>query len=182
MAVVTPQSELVRHLEEALAMEEAVTRALEDMLPTTDDPGLRTAFERHVDESRRHAARLRGRLQAHGEGGESRLKGLASQLGALVKGALDLPRDTTTARNARDAYVSEHLEVISYELLERIARMAGDEDTATVARQNRDEDAAMADAIMATLDRVAVIGMKEDGALLGGTREQPSHLGVRTEV
>src|SRR5436853_2533407 len=182
MAVQTPQSQLIRHLEEAVAMEEAVTRALEDMAPTTQDPELRTAFERHIDESRRHAARLRGRLEAHGEGGESRLKELAGQLGTVVKGALDMARDTTTARNARDAYVSEHLEVISYELLERVARMAGDEDTVTVARQNREEDAAMADAITATLDRVAVIGMQEDGALLGGAQARPSHLGVKTEA
>jgi ferritin-like metal-binding protein YciE len=180
LAIRTPQSELVRHLEDAVAMEQAVIRMLQDMLSTTDDPELRETFERHVSESERQEARLRGRLEAHGEGGESRLKELAGQLGALVKGALDVSRDTSTARNARDAYVSEHMEIVSYELLERVARMAGDEDTADVARRNRAEEQAMADAILATLDRVAVVGMREDGALLGGATERPNPLGVAT--
>ena len=182
MAVRTPQSELVRHLEDAVAMEEAVAKALENMLPTTEDPQLRATFEQHVGASRRHADRLRIRLEAHGEGGESRLKELAGQLGAMVKGALDMTRDSGTARNARDAYVSEQAEIVGYELLERVARMAGDDETAQMARRNRAEDQEMADAIMASLDRVAVMGMQEDGALLGGATERPSHLGVRTEV
>ena len=41
MAVRTPQAELIRHLEEAVAMEEAVVGALRDMVPTTDDSELR---------------------------------------------------------------------------------------------------------------------------------------------
>jgi ferritin-like metal-binding protein YciE len=182
LAVRTPQSELVEYLEDAVAMEQAVARMLQDMLPTTEEPELRAAFERHIAESERHEARMRGRLEAHGEGGESRLKGLAGQLGALVKGALDVSRDASTARNARDAYAGEHLEIVSYELLERVARMAGDDETAQMARRNRDEDQAMADAILSTLDRVAVAGMREGGALLGGATERPNPLGVATGV
>jgi ferritin-like metal-binding protein YciE len=175
MAITTPQSELVRHLEDAIAMEQAVIRSLHDMLPTTADAELRARFERHVGESERQAARLRGRLEAHGVSGESRLKDLAGQLGALVKGALDMARDTSTARNARDAYVAEHMEIAGYELLERVARAAGDEETAEVARLNREEEQAMAEAIAATWDRVAVVGLQEDGALLGGVATRPAN-------
>ena len=180
MAIRTPESELVRHLEDAVAMEEAVVRMLQDMIVTTDDTELRAGFEHHIGESRRHAERMRGRLEAHGAGGESRLKELAGQLGAMVKGALDLTRDTTTARNARDAYVSEQAEIVAYELLERVARMAGDDETVQMARRNRAEDQAMAETILSSLDRVAVIGMREEGALLGGATERPNPHGMNT--
>jgi ferritin-like metal-binding protein YciE len=168
MAVRTPQSELIRHLEDAVAMEEAIHRSLANMVTTTEDRELRGHLERHVGETELHAARLRGRLEAHGATGESPLKELAGQLGALVKGVLETSRDSSTARNARDAYVSEHLEIAAYELLERVARMAGDEATADVARMNREEERAMAEAIATSWDRVAVAGMREDGALMGG--------------
>jgi ferritin-like metal-binding protein YciE len=140
------------------------------MVASTEDWELRGHLQRHVGETELHTARLRGRLEAHGAAGESPLKELAGQLGALVKGVLDSSRETTTARNARDAYVSEHLEIAAYELLERVARMAGDEATADVARMNREDEKAMAEAIATSWDRVAVAGMREDGALIGGPR------------
>jgi ferritin-like metal-binding protein YciE len=168
MAVRTPHSELIRHLEDAVAMEEAVLRSLNNMVASTEDGELRGHLQRHVGETELHAARLRGRLEGHGAAGESPLRELAGQLGALVKGVVDNTRETTTARNARDAYVSEHLEIAAYELLERVARMAGDEATADIARMNREDERAMAEAIATSWDRVAVAGMREDGALMGG--------------
>jgi ferritin-like metal-binding protein YciE len=53
------------------------------------------------------------------------------------------------------------MEIASYELLERVARRAGDEETAAVARQNLLEEEAMARKIEKTWDKVVGLTLVE---------------------
>jgi ferritin-like metal-binding protein YciE len=63
----------------------------------------------------------------------------------------------------------EHLEIAAYEILERLAEAAGDDETSRVARQNRAEEEAMARTIAAGWDRTVEATLREDGLLAQAT-------------
>ena len=76
---------------------------------------------------------------------------------------LDMVRGEKAGRNARDGYATEHMEIASYQLLERIATRAGDEETADVARQNRAEEEAMARKLDEHWDTFAEQSLRSEG-------------------
>jgi len=156
------RQKLVQYLKEAVAMEESVAESLHGMIETTEDTEIRALLEHHLLETQEHARRLRTRLEAYGEG-DSLLRGIGGSLQAALKGVVELARGDQPARNARDAFATEHLEIASYELLERVATLAGDADTAAVARRNREEEEAMARAIAGSWDRVTTLALREEG-------------------
>ena len=155
--------ELVKHIDEAIAMEENVKRMLDGMIGTMDDPQVIDLLEHHKVETEEHSQRLRRRLDAHGAT-PSVVREATGILGALAKLPLDLVRGEKAGRNARDAYATEHMEIASYQLLERVAKRAGDEETAEVARQNRAEEEAMAKKLDEHWDTFAALSLKEEGA------------------
>ena len=154
--------QLVKHIDEAIAMEENVKRMLDGMLETFEDPQVIDLVEHHKAETEQHSLRLRARLDAHGAT-PSMVREAGGILGALAKLPLDLVRQEKAGRNARDAYATEHMEIASYELLERVAKRAGDEETAEVARQNRAEEEAMASRIAEHWDLFAEQSLREEG-------------------
>ena len=155
--------QLVKHIDEALAMEENVKRMLDGMIQVMDDPQVIDLLEHHRVETEEHSQRLRRRLDAHGAS-PSMVREAAGILGALAKLPLDVVRPEKTGRAARDAYATEHLEIASYQLLERVATRAGDEETAEIARQNRSEEEAMARRLDEHWDAFAEASLREEGA------------------
>lgn len=158
----TAKEQLVKHIDEAYAMEQSVLRMLDRMIDQTEDPEMRGHLEQHKRETEQQAQRLKERLQAHGES-PSIVKEAGGILGALMKGVVDLARSEKAGRNARDGYATEHMEIASYQLLERVATRAGDEKTAEVARQNRKEEEWMANRIKESWDKVVSLSLQEEG-------------------
>jgi ferritin-like metal-binding protein YciE len=156
----TVTDQLVKHIDEAYAMEQSVLRMLDGMVRTTDDPQIKEDLERHRRETEEHASRLKDRLEAHGES-PSIVREAGGLIGALMKGVLDATRSEKAGRNARDGYAAEQMEIASYQLLERVAMRAGDEETASVARLNRQDEEAMARTIDQTWDRVVGLTFSE---------------------
>ena len=152
---------LVEYIDDAYAMEQNVLRMLDGMIATTKDQQMRRLLERHKKETERHAHRLLERLHEHGAP-PSALKEAGGVVGALMKGVADKARGDKPGRNARDGYATEHMEIASYELLERVAKLAGDSETAAVARKNREEEEAMARAIAAKWKKVVELTLKEE--------------------
>ncbi len=156
------KEQLVKHIDEGVAMEQNVLRMLDSMISTTGDPEIKEHLEHHRTETERHADLLRQRLEAHGAS-PSTVREAGGIFAALMKGVVDMARGEKAGRNARDGYATEHMEIASYELLERIAQRAGDEDTADVARRNRADEQAMAEKIAANWDKFAELSLAEEG-------------------
>jgi ferritin-like metal-binding protein YciE len=156
------KAKLADYVEDAHAMETNVLQMLESMIRTTSDEQIRRDLERHKTQTERHEERLRKRLEAMGRGVSLR-KETQTLIGALMKGVTDQVRGDKAGKNARDGFVTEHMEIAAYELLERLADRAGDNQTATVARQNRRDEEAMAKKIAARWDKFLDLTLAENG-------------------
>jgi ferritin-like metal-binding protein YciE len=156
------QEQLIKHIDEAHALEQNVLRMLDGMISTTDDPEILDALEHHKLQTQQHADRMVQRLEAH-DAAPSTVKQIGGVLGALAKMPLDFVRGEKAGRNARDGYATEHLEIASYELLRRIAQKAGDEETAQAATEIIAEEAAMAKLIEGHWDTFAELSLQEEG-------------------
>ncbi len=131
------------------------------MISTTDDPEISEMLRHHKEETERQEQRLRERLDALGASTSTR-KQAQTIATALMKGAADQVRGDQAGKNARDGYVTEHMEIDAYQLLERLARRAGDTETAEVAHQNRAEEEEMARKIDANWDRFLDLTLAEN--------------------
>ena len=154
--------QLIKHVDEAYAMEQNVLRMLDGMISTTDDPEIKRALQDHRLQTQQHADRMEKRLRAH-DASPSIVKEAGGIVGALMKSVLDLARPEKAGRNARDAYATEHLEIASYELLARVAERAGDEETAQAAREIVQDERQMASTIERNWDRFAELSLEESG-------------------
>jgi ferritin-like metal-binding protein YciE len=156
------KAQLIKHIDEAHAMEQNVLRMLDGMIQTTDDPEMLDRLEHHRVETQQHADMMRRRLESHGAS-PSMVRQAGGILQALAKLPLDLVRGEKAGRNARDGYATEHLEIASYELLARVADRAGDEETAVAAREIIEEERAMARFIEERWDELAAQSLREQG-------------------
>jgi ferritin-like metal-binding protein YciE len=156
------EEKLVEYIDDAYAMEQNVLRMLDGMIGTTKDPQMKRSLERHRKQTEQQAERLKERLEAHGSS-PSAVKTAGGMMAALMKSVVDVARDDNAGRNARDGFATEHMEIASYQLLERVARKAGDTETAAVARQNREEEEAMARSISSKWNKIVDLTLKEEG-------------------
>jgi ferritin-like metal-binding protein YciE len=76
---------LIDYVEDAHAMEQNVSRMLDSMISTTDDPEITQMLEHHKAETERQEQRLRERLDALGAGTSTR-KQAQTIAAALMKG------------------------------------------------------------------------------------------------
>jgi ferritin-like metal-binding protein YciE len=163
MATEELEAKLVSYIQDAHAMEVNVLQMVGSMIASTADPELKKALETHKTETERHERSLRECLEAHNAKPAVITKEIPSMIGAMVKGIQDQVRTDKPGKNARDGFVTEHLEIAAYELLERLAERAGDGTTAEVARRNRADEERMANTIAASWDKVVDLTLKEAG-------------------
>jgi ferritin-like metal-binding protein YciE len=158
------QQKIVQYLNEAHATEMALTRVLQSQIAMTPRGSYRSALETHLEETQDHARRVEQRLQDLGAGGNPLqvVVGLAEsvvgQVLAFGKTPFDLLRGTggeeKVLKNARDAAATEALEIATYTSLERLARAAGDDETAKLAASIRGDEEKMLERVLREINQL----------------------------
>src|SRR5919112_2428102 len=127
-------------------------------LAGTDE--LAAMYEEHERETEEHKRLVEERLEARGAS--------TNKLKDIVGGATGVPfvifaksQPDTPGKLASHALSYEHMEHAAYELLERVARRAGDEETARVARQIADQELAMAERIESHFDETVAASLRD---------------------
>jgi ferritin-like metal-binding protein YciE len=157
------QEQLVKYLEDAHALEQHVNVALTALISAAPNvPELQDPLNHHKEETQQHIQRLEERLAAYGTT-PSKVKDAGMIFGAAGLGALTKLRKDNAGKAARDGYTAEHLEIAAYQLLERVARRAGDDETAEVARLNRADEEAMAKKIDDSWDLALDMSFEQEG-------------------
>ena len=154
------QKELVKYLRDAHALEAQALQLLESGPKIAEFDALAAVFHDHLDQTREHQRLVDERLAAHGAG-PSRFQAGAMRAGALNLGTFFKAQPDTPPKLAGFAYAFEALEVGAYELLSRVARRAGDEETAAVAERILAEERIAAERVAGTWDAAADLALRE---------------------
>src|SRR4051794_11259960 len=139
MSKATLDDQLNAYLADAHSIEEQALAQLRTAPDIAGEERLSAAFARHLEETEVQLRRVRERLEARG-GSPSRFKKLVMELGGKGFVLFARSQPDTPGKLTAHAYSYEALEQASYELLERVAVLAGDDATAIMAREIRNEE------------------------------------------
>jgi ferritin-like metal-binding protein YciE len=137
------QAKLINYLQDTCALEREVLNMLDSAIANTDDLQMKELLRAHREETVHHGGRLQRRLDELGAA-RSPTAEITAVVGSWFKGFTDTVRGDKAGKNLRDAFVTEHLEIASYELLEQLAMRAGDDKTAELCRINKKDEYEMA--------------------------------------
>ena len=155
------------YLDEAHAMETALVTNLTAHIALTTDPDYRALLERHLEETRAQVRNIERRRKAVGHArrnpiraGVGLARDVAGQALVLTKGPLDALRTADQhdrmLKNARDECATEALEIATYDVLETVAKAAGDNPTAKLAADHRKQEERMLADLRSVIARLAV--------------------------
>ncbi|HWC07848.1 MAG TPA: DUF892 family protein [Solirubrobacterales bacterium] len=146
---------LTTYLADAHALEGQAIELLEAAAERVEDETLAAGFREHLAETKGHRERIASLLEARGAS-PSKLKDAALKAGGLNLSAFFGAQPDSTTKLAGFAFAFEHLEIAAYELLQRTAARAGDEEVVTVAEQILAEERHAAERVAASWDRPEV--------------------------
>ena len=145
------KEDLVRYLQDAHGMEQQSLQTLQAAVRVAGDPQLESLYQGHIMETQNHLRLLEERLEAHGAS-RSLTKDLGGRLTAVVHGLGVVADSDTPAKLVAVAYSFEHFEIAMYELLKRVADLAGDRDTVEMADKILVNERQAADKLAASYD------------------------------
>jgi ferritin-like metal-binding protein YciE len=143
MSETTMREQIVKYLADVHAIEQQALPQVKAAPQLAGDPAIAAAFERHIAETEEHERRVRERLEELG-GSPSKLKDIAGSVSGPAFVLFAKAQPDTPGKLVTHAYSYEHMELAAYELLSRVASRAGDEQTAALAEEIREQERAMA--------------------------------------
>jgi ferritin-like metal-binding protein YciE len=168
----TANEKILQYLGEAHATETGLVRVLQSQIAMTPRGSYRNGLEKHLDETRRHAERLRARMRELGTGGgvlqigKGIAESVAAQMLALSKTPLDLLRgsggEEKVLKNAKDTAATEALEIATYTAIEQLAEAVGDQETASLAASIRADEQAMLDKVLREIPKLTAAVVRAD--------------------
>jgi ferritin-like metal-binding protein YciE len=154
--------QLGNYLADAFAIESQALQLLEQGQAIAGESELSKVLSDHLEETRSQQAAVRARIEARGER-PSRFKSMLLRIGGVNLGAFFGAQPDTPAKLAGFAFAFEHLEIAAYEQLLRVARRAGDDETARIAERIAAEERAAAAAIRARFEPTVEAALRAQG-------------------
>jgi ferritin-like metal-binding protein YciE len=124
--------------------------------------GMAADFHRHRAETQGHLDLVGARLRAHGAE-PSAAKDAAGWAGGVGMALFARVQPDTPGKLAFHAHSYENMELAAYRLLERVAEVAGDLETAAAARRIGDEEEAMVERIAGRFDQAVDDSLRATG-------------------
>lgn len=157
------RDKLITYIEDAYGMENQIVETLEKQVKETQKfPDIQARIQQHLDATREHRTRMEERLAFYNKK-PSAVKGAITNMMGNMIGAIGSTREDTLAKNARDDYVTEHLEIAAYELLIATAQAFGDQDTIRACEANLRDEVMMANWLEQGMARTALLSLQQDG-------------------
>lgn len=174
---------LITFIEDAYVMEEQIAQVLRRHIEqgAAAPRDLQARMRQHLAETELQAKRMRQRLEAHGRD-PSALKTTGGQLLGNVIGLAGALRPDSLARNLRDDYVTEHLEIAAYTMLIAAARAAGDEATIAAAEASLREEVLMAEFLYKRLPEGLFLALEQEGIPIPAPMHQEAAEGPRLHI
>jgi ferritin-like metal-binding protein YciE len=138
------RDELISWLNDAYAMEETNVRILEGHIDDMREyPEIRARLQKHLIETREHAARMKQCIEGIGAKISRSKMGFGKILGTLQGRSSSLFHDEVV-KDVLSESATEHFEVASYQSLIAAAEKLGETRIIEACKQNLEEDQAMA--------------------------------------
>lgn len=163
MAGSTIQDKLITYIQDAYTMENQIVDVLERHVKEAQNiPDVQSKVQQHLEQTKQHRARMEQRLHAYNQK-PSAMKEMGSSLSGAISGILSGTRTDVIAKNARDDYVTEHLEIAAYCELITTARIAGDIDTVTACETNLRDEVEMQQWLLRNMPIATIKSLEKDG-------------------
>lgn len=151
----TADERLDQWLRDAHAMEEQAEQMLSALASRIENyPDLKSQVERHLDETRQQAKRVRACIERR-DGSTSTLKDTAGKIMATMQGMSGVFAGDEIMKGTLASYTFEHMEIVSYRVLAEAANIVGDEETERVCLEIMAEEQAMADWLLENCTEIA---------------------------
>jgi ferritin-like metal-binding protein YciE len=151
--------QLDKYLADVHSIEHQALQQLHAAPEIAGDDELAEIFEEHEQETEDQKRRVRERLKARGAK-PSRMKDLVGRATGVPFVLFADSQPDTPGKLVAHAYSYEHLELAAYELLEKVAHRAGDDETVDLARSIAREEEAMAERLEASFDTAVAASLR----------------------